>query len=154
MNSRFARINLAALCLSLTLPALAADESKPVDGAAAAVTGNPPADSAFAKIKPGMKYADALAILGKPNAENAYCTGKHAIPFYFGNDKARTNYHYQGQGVVIFYTDASTWSIGRYKNCTPKEPMEVAEVHYDAAETGIIPKDGEAAPKEPAQAAK
>jgi hypothetical protein len=153
MHNRFARLTVAALSLSLTLPALAADEPKPAEGEAAIVTGNPPADSPFAKIKPGMKYSEAAAILGKPTSEYAYCTGKHAIPFYFGIDKARTNQHFKGQGIVIFYSDFSSFGFGRYKSCSAKEPLEVAEVHYDANETGVA-ADSEEAKKEPAQAAK
>lgn len=153
MNTSFTRLTVAALCLSLTLPALAADEKNPAEGEQPVVTGNPPADSSFAKIKPGMKYSEAAAILGKPTSEYAYCTGKHAIPFYFGIDKARTNQHFKGQGIVIFYTDISSFGIGRYKSCTAKEPLEVAEVHYDVNETGAA-AEGEEAKKEPAQAAK
>lgn len=153
MRNSFARLTVAALCLSLTLPAIAADEKKPAEGEQPVVTGNPPADSPFAKIKPGMKFSEAAAILGKPTSEYAYCTGKHAIPFYFGIDKARTNQHFKGQGIVIFYTDISSFGIGRYKSCTAKEPLEVAEVHYDANETGVA-AESEDAKKEPAQAAK
>jgi outer membrane protein assembly factor BamE (lipoprotein component of BamABCDE complex) len=154
MKHGFTRITaVAALCLACTLPALAANEEKPAEGEQAIVTGNPPADSPFAKIKPGMKFAEAAAILGKPTSEYAFCTGKHAIPFYFGMDKARTNQHFKGQGIVVFYTDISSFGIGRYKSCTAKEPLEVAEVHYDVNETGIAP-ESEEAKKEPAQAAK
>jgi outer membrane protein assembly factor BamE (lipoprotein component of BamABCDE complex) len=153
MKNRFTRITLAALCLSLTLPALAADEKPPAEGDQPVVTGNPPDDSSFARIKPGMRFADAAAILGKPTSEYAYCTGKHTIPFYFGSDKARTNQHFKGQGVVIFYTAISTFGIGRYKSCTPKQPLEVAEVHYDINETGVA-SESEEPKKEPAEAAK
>src|SRR5574343_1173363 len=152
MNTRFAPLAAAALCLSLALPALAADEKKPAEGEQAIVTGNPPADSPFAKIKPGMKYAEAAAILGKPTSEMAYCTGKHAIPFYFGIDKARTNQHFKGQGIVVFYSDFSSFGFGRYKSCSAKEQLEVAEVHYDVNETGVA-AEGEETKTEPAQAA-
>ena len=152
MKPAFARITLAALCLSLAIPALAADDKKAADEAAI-VTGNPPADHPFARIKPGMKYSEAAAILGKPTSESSYCTGKHAIPFYFGVDKARTNQHFKGAGVVIFYTDISTFGIGRFKSCTPKEALEVAEVHYDPNESGNANADASAT-KEPAEAAK
>lgn len=151
MKIGFAPLATAALCLSLTPAALAADDKKPAEGEPAIVTGNPPPDSPFAKVRPGMKYADAAAILGKPTSETAYCTGKHAIPFYFGIDKARTNQHFKGQGVVIFYSDFSSFGFGRYKSCSAKEPLEVAEVHYDANETGVA--EGEEPKKEPAQAA-
>ena len=51
-----------------------------------------------------MSFDETVAILGKPSAEKAYCTGKHRIPFYFGSDKAYTEYLYKGQGKVYFYT--------------------------------------------------
>ena len=101
-----------------------------------------------------MKFDEAATILGKPDAISAYCTGKHTIPFYFGNDKARTNQYFKGQGTVIFFTEVSTWSVGRYKHCSPKDPIEVAEVHYDPNEAGVAPKESEEAKKDPAQAEK
>jgi len=154
MKHRFTRITVAALCLSLTTPALlAADEAKPAEDEAAAVTGNPPADSPFARVKPGMTHAEALAVLGKPTSERAYCTGKHNIPFYFARDRAYTEYYYQGQGVVVFYTEPSLSGWSRYKSCTPKDPFEVAEVHYDANESGTAPKEGEERVKPQPQAA-
>ena len=156
MKPRFTCIALAVTSAVLALPALAAEEKKPAEGEASGIYGNPPPDSLFAKIKPGMKYEEATAILGKPDSVGAYCTGKHMIPFYFGNDKARTNQVFKGQGTIIFYSAASEWGIGRYKHCSPKEPTEVAEVHYDPNETGAaapVPKEGEDAKKEPAAAA-
>jgi len=150
MNHRFARITVAALCLSLFVPALQAEDKA---AESAPVTGNPPADSPFARIKPGMKFDETVAILGKPTSERAFCTGKHWIPFYAGRDRAYTEYYYQGQGVVVFYTDISSFGIGRYKTCSPKEPLELAEVHYDANASGIAPKDTPEPKKEPATAA-
>ena len=153
MKSRFARLTVAALCLSLTQATLAADEKKPTEGEPAAVNGNPPPDSPFARIKPGMKYSEATAILGKPTSETAYCTGKIAIPFYFGIDRARTEQHFKGQGVVIFHSNFSRFGSGHLKFCSAEEPLEVAEVHYDPNETAIVGDSGETQ-KEPAQAAK
>lgn len=152
MNPSFARLTVAALCLSLTLPALAADKKKPTEGEQAVVTGNPPADSPFDKIKLGMKYSEAAVILGKPTSETAYCTGKIAIPFYFGIDRARTEQYFKGQGVVIFYSNFSRFGSGHLKFCSAEEPLEVAEIHYDPNETGIA--EGDETKKEPAQAAK
>lgn len=152
INTRFARLTVAALCLSLTLPALATDEKKAAEGEPAMVSVIPPADSPFAKIKPGMKYSEAAAILGKPTSETAYCTGKIAIPFYFGMDRARTEQHFKGQGIVIFYSNFSRFGSGHLKFCSAEEPLEVAEVHYDPNATGMIGDSGETQ-KEPAQAA-
>lgn len=152
MKPSVTRITLAALCLSLAAPALLADDQK-TDEAATVVTGNPPADSAFAKVKPGMSFKDATAILGKPTSERAFCTGKHHIPFYSARDRAYTEYYYQGQGVVVFYTDVSVGGWSRYKSCKPTDPLEVAEVHYNAGESGVAPKEGEERPKPQTQAA-
>jgi hypothetical protein len=151
VNYRFARITTAALCLSLPVATTLADEAKPAE--AAAVTGNPPADSPFAKIKPGMTFEETVAILGKPTSERAFCTGKHWIPFYGGRDRAYTEHYFQGQGVVVFYTDIRSFGIGRYKTCSPTTPLELAEVHYDANASGIAPKDAPEPKKEPATAA-
>lgn len=153
MKHRFPRLAVAALCLSLTSPALLAEAAKPADGDDS-VTGTPPADSPFAKVKPGMTFAEALAVLGKPTSERAYCTGKHNIPFYFARDRAYTEYFYQGQGVVVFYTEPSLSGWSRYKSCTPKDPFEVAEVHYNPNESGTAPKEGEERAKPEPQAAK
>lgn len=152
MKPSITRITLAALCLSLATPALLAEEKKG-EADAAVVTGNPPPDSGFAKLKPGMSFKDAVAVLGKPTSERAYCTGKHHIPFYFARDRAYTEYYYQGQGIVVFYTDVSVGGWNRYKSCTPTDPTEVAEVHCDANESGVAPKEGEERPKPQPQAA-
>jgi outer membrane protein assembly factor BamE (lipoprotein component of BamABCDE complex) len=159
-----AAVTLAALCFALNAVAALADDAKPVEANPAEakpaeaekppVTGNPPADSPFAKVKPGMKFDEATAILGKPTSERAFCTQKHYIPFYMGRDRAYTEYYYKDQGVVVFYTDISTWGIGRYKHCTPKQPTELAEVHYNVSEAGVAPKDEGEVKKETAEAAK
>ena len=152
MKPSATRITTAALCLALTTPALLAEEQK-TDDASSIVTGQAPADSPFARIKPGMSFMDAVAALGKPTSERAFCTGKHHIPFYFARDRAYTEYYYQGLGIVVFYTDVSVGGWSRYKSCSPTEPTEVAEVHFNASETGIAPKDGEERPKPQTQAA-
>mgnify|MGYP001766708777 CR=1 FL=1 len=152
MKPSVTRITLAALCLTLSAPLVLAEDKKTADEGAV-VTGNPPADSPFAKIKPGMTFKDAVAVLGKPTAERAFCTGKHHIPFYFARDRAYTEYYYQNQGVVVFYTDVSVGGWSRYKSCSPTEPTEVAEVHFNASEPGVAPKEGEERPKAQTQAA-
>jgi len=151
MKPSVTRITLAALCLSLTVPPVLAEEKK-AEADASIVTGNPPADSSFAKVKPGMNFKDAVAALGKPTSERAFCTGKHHIPFYFARDRAYTEYYYQGQGVVVFYTDVNVGGWSRYKSCSPTDPTEVAEVHYNPSESGVAPKEGEERPKSQSQA--
>ena len=155
MTASLTRIATIALSLSFSIaaPIALAQENKAEAASDGSVTGNPPADHPFAKVKPGMKFEEALAILGKPTSERAYCTGKHHIPFYFGRDRAYTEYYYQNQGVVVFYTDVSVGGWNRYKSCSPKDPLELAEVHYNASETGVAPKEGEERPKPQPQAA-
>lgn len=154
MKTPCARGTVAALALLLIASPVLAEEQVKASEGEAAVTGNPPPEHAFAKIKPGMKFEEVAQILGKPNSERAFCTGKHYIPFYAGRDRAYTEHYFQGQGVVVFYTDVSTWGIGRYKHCTPKAPLELAEVHYNPKESGVAPKDTDEAKKEPAEAEK
>ena len=148
------RLSAAVLTIAVCLSAgwARAEEKKEAEGAP--VTGNPPADSVFARIKPGMKFDEANKLLGEPTSKRAFCTGKHWIPFYLGRDRAYTEHYFKGQGIVVFYTDISSFGIGRYKSCTPQEPTEVAEVHYNANESGIAPKDDAKPEAKPEQAAK
>ena len=158
MDKRFTRITLAVLCLSLANTVATAQESKPATPPVAteAAVATAPADHPFSKVKPGMSFNEAVEILGKPTAENAYCTGKHRIPFYSGSDKAYTEYLYKGQGKVYFYTRITTFSMfhGAVNSCTPKEPYELATVEYNPNETGVVAKEGAEVKKEPAEAAK
>lgn len=41
-------------------------------------------------------------ILGQPTDQNQYVTGKAFIPFYFGDDVSRIEWHYKGLGRVVF----------------------------------------------------
>lgn len=150
MQFRLLCTAVAVAAVTVHLPATAADEASKPGDVEAAVTGSPPAEHPFAKVQPGMKFDEAVQILGKPTSERAFCTGKHYIPFYYGRDRAYTEYYYQGQGVVVFYTEISTWGIGRYAHCSPKTPFELAEVHYNPKETGVAPGDGEERKKDAA----
>lgn len=157
MNYRFARLTIAALFASLSLAVAHAEDPKeasPGDDIHA-IRGNPPADSAFAKVTLGMSADEAIAILGKPTSERSYCTGKHRIPFYTGRDRAYFEYFYQGQGKVYFYADFSSFTMfhGAIKTCSPTKPKELAGVEFNLNETGIPPKEGEEAKKQPTQAA-
>lgn len=151
--TRIAAITLS-LAVSVAAPAVIAQEKKADAAADGSVTGNPPAEHPFAKVKPGMKFEEAIAILGKPTSERAYCTGKHHIPFYFGRDRALTEYYYKDQGIVVFYTEASIYGWSRVQSCSPKAPFELGEIHYNPNEAGVAPKEGETRPKTPAEAPK
>ena len=138
-----------ALLLNTSLSTFAQDSTEPAKDAPPAATRKPtpppeakpvlvpakpaPDDHILARIKPGMKHAEALEILGKPTSVNAYCTGKRWIPYYFGRDRGRTDYYYKGQGVVSFHTDVTLIFYG----CRPSTVTEVKEVHYDPDESGV-----------------
>lgn len=61
-----------------------------------------PPGSKLAKVKAGMRPREVEAILGPPDDENAYITGKAFIPYYFGRDRNRQAYFYKGIGRVVF----------------------------------------------------
>ena len=79
------QITFITLLTIATSAAFAQDTEKKADAPAAAtaepaapvIVGNPPADHPFGKLKIGMTYDEALAIVGKPSSESSWCTGKH-----------------------------------------------------------------------------
>ena len=86
----------------------------------------PPPSSPLAKVKAGMRPREVEAILGQPDDENAYITGKAFIPYYYGRDRNRQAYFYKGVGRVVFQG-----SGGFSQNFT------VRFVDYDPSEDGI-----------------
>ncbi|MFH1659116.1 MAG: hypothetical protein FD131_2290 [Rhodocyclaceae bacterium] len=129
---------LAAIAaLFLTTTAFAADEpAKKEEAAEAVIVGNPPADSPFGKLKIGMSYEEVIAIVGKPTNQHDFCTGKHRIPFYFGDDRARTEAFFKGMGKLDFYgADGGFW--GR---CGMQKILGLVYIEYDANATGELPK--------------
>ena len=67
------------------------------------ITGNPAADSKFARLQIGMSTWQVEKIAGRPTEyRGAYATGKGWIPFYFGRDRHRFEMAYKGQGRLIF----------------------------------------------------
>ncbi len=66
------------------------------------ITGNPAANSKFAKLQIGMPVRQVTDIAGPPTDQGAYITGKAWIPFYFGADRHRFEMTYKGQGRLIF----------------------------------------------------
>lgn len=61
-----------------------------------------PPDSPLAKVTAGMHPREVEAILGPPDGESAYVTGKAFIPFYYGRDRSRQAYFYKAVGRVVF----------------------------------------------------
>jgi hypothetical protein len=86
----------------------------------------PPADSPLAKITTGMGMGDVASILGQPTDQHQYATGKAFIPYYYGDDVTRMQWHYKGVGRVIF-TGGGAFGQGGGK---------VEWVEYDPQETG------------------
>ncbi len=66
------------------------------------ITGNPAANSKFAKLQIGMPVRQVTDIAGPPTDQGAYVTGKAWIPFYFGADRHRFEMTYKGHGRLIF----------------------------------------------------
>jgi hypothetical protein len=61
-----------------------------------------PADSPLAKIQPGMSAQEVEALIGPPDRESEYITGKAFIPWYYGRDRSRRAFFYKGMGRVVF----------------------------------------------------
>jgi hypothetical protein len=121
---------LAAGCASnsKTAPASTNDTkaAKTSQSADSIITGDFPADSAFAKIRIGMTQGQVHEILGQPTDSKSYQTGKAWIPFYFGPDVMRTDEFYKGVGVVT-YTGAGIGGVH----------WKVFRANYNPAEDGM-----------------
>ena len=70
----------------------------------------PPAGSPLAKIKKDMTEEEVRSILGPPDSQGSYDTGKRWIPGYgaFAPDQTRTEFIYKGQGLVTFNRNTYT----------------------------------------------
>ena len=123
---------------ALALAGCAERAARPADGAAptaqqkqaeqpaADAPTPPPAGSPLAKITKGMAMSDVAQILGQPTDQNQYVTGKAFIPFYYGDDVSRIEWHYKGLGRVVF-TGGGAWG---------QRGGVVEWVDYDPKETG------------------
>ncbi|MEB2283587.1 MAG: hypothetical protein B6D46_15070 [Polyangiaceae bacterium UTPRO1] len=87
----------------------------------------PPATSPLAKVTKGMAMSEVVRILGEPTDRNQYVTGKAFIPWYFGDDVTRIEWHYKGLGRVVF-TGGGAWG---------QRGGNVEWVDYDPQETGF-----------------
>lgn len=86
----------------------------------------PPADSKLAKVTKGMTMSEVVKILGEPTDRHQYVTGKAFIPWYFGDDASRVEWHYRGLGRVVL-TGGGAFGQGG---------GNVEWVDYDPKETG------------------
>jgi hypothetical protein len=85
----------------------------------------PPASSPLAKVQVGMSAREVETILGPPQDENAYMTGKAFIPFFYGRDRWRRAYFYKGLGRVVFAGSGGF-----------SQSAHVQHVEYDPTEDG------------------
>jgi hypothetical protein len=85
----------------------------------------PPAGSPLAKVQVGMSAREVENVLGTPNDENAYMTGKAFIPFFYGQDRWRRAYFYKGLGRVVFAGGGGF-----------SQNAHVTRVEYDPGEPG------------------
>ena len=67
------------------------------------IIGKPAPKSKFKKLQIGMSMKQVTNMIGQPNDQGAYMTGKAWIPFYHGgSDRYRYELVYQGSGRLIF----------------------------------------------------
>ena len=85
-----------------------------------------PASSPLSKVQVGMSMGQVAELLGQPSDKNDYTSGKQWIPFYYGSDVRRQEWHYKGQGSVTFNAGNQFGSTGG----------EVVSVNYDPSNTG------------------
>jgi hypothetical protein len=74
------------------------------------IIGTPAADSKFAKLVIGMNIGEVQDILNRGfDRWHVYETGKHWIPFYFGDDARRMQVLYRSEGCLVF-TAGNVWN--------------------------------------------
>ena len=91
------------------------------------IIGNIPADSKFSKITINMPMKQVYDLIGQPTDTKSYMTGKAFIPFYMGNDAARFDALYKGEGRITFAGGSGVFGNGAYK---------VFNIIYDPKEAG------------------
>jgi hypothetical protein len=100
-------------------------QAAPAKPAPAAKGVAPPANSKLAKVQKDMSPEQVRTIMGPPNGEKSYVTGKAFIPYYYGADAGtNTEWSYKGVGRVIF-------GVNKYTHNT-----RVIRIDYDPSETG------------------
>lgn len=78
------------------------EKVKGLNGWEGEITGKAGPNSKFSRLQIGMSRAQVLDIVGQPNDQGAYITGRAFIPFFFGSDRYRHELAYKGQGRLIF----------------------------------------------------
>jgi hypothetical protein len=69
------------------------------------ITGKPFPGAKFTQLEIGMPMKQVTDLVGQPNDQGAYVTGKAFIPFFFGGDKYRYEMAYKNQGRLVFAGD-------------------------------------------------
>lgn len=69
---------------------------------ASALAGQPLPGSAFAQVKEGMSMREVFDLLGQPTSAKLYGTVNALTPYYTGDDQARLDVHYRGEGRITF----------------------------------------------------
>ena len=133
-NTRRIAFTVLGLALAITGSSLVAEEAaKKPEAPEPVIVGNPPADHPFGKLKIGMTYEEALAIVGKPSSENSWCTGKQHIPFYFGDDRGRAEAYFKGMGKLDFNADIRQLP---FRICKGGAPTKLVYIEYNPDATG------------------
>jgi hypothetical protein len=84
----------------------------------------PPPNSPLAKVQVGMSPREVEVILGPPNDENSYMTGKAFIPYFYGRDRWRRAYFYKGMGRVVF-AGSGGFSASAHVSRVDYDPNEI-----------------------------
>jgi len=99
------------------------------------VVGQPVPGTAIAQLHAGMTYAQAVKIMGKPDAETVNNTGKAWIPTYNGTDRWRHYLAYKGQGVLVF-AGAAGGEIAEISRTKAYTPDVLIQIVHNPKDTG------------------
>lgn len=88
----------ALLALSVGFAGCASTPAAPPEGADFSISESHP----LYAVKSRMSEVEVRNVAGNPDDSRSYMTGKQWIPFYFGSDTHRTEWIYEGEGVVVF----------------------------------------------------
>ncbi|WP_157773747.1 hypothetical protein [Variovorax atrisoli] len=99
------------------------------------VVGQPVPGTTIAQLRTGMTYAQAVKIMGKPDAETVNNTGKAWIPTYNGTDRWRHYLAYKGQGVLVF-AGAAGGEIAEISRTKAYTPDVLIQVVHNPKDTG------------------
>ena len=111
-------------------PAAATTSKAQSNSADATIVGTPAKNSKFAKLRIGMGRKEVEDLIGQPNDQHAYTTGKAFIPFYFGKDAYRFQTFYKKEGSLTYEGGGITGTSGK-----------LIRINVDTAATGYAHND-------------